>query len=156
MKERVISPVPKEEGNLNIDRTRPLILLDLIESAFWAILTSRMTELWETNGLLYNVQLGFRKGRSATAPELMATLIAEERVYEKKPLYAFSQDVSKAYGTVSRHVGKHISWRRLGVPERFIEILLDMDRDNRTVVVTAFGCTDELLGVEAGTLMVAS
>jgi hypothetical protein len=81
----------------------------------------------------------------------MASLIAEERVHEKKPFYAFSQDISKAYDTVSRHVGKEIAWRRLGVPERFIEMLLDMDRGNRTVVVTAFGCTDELLGEEKGT-----
>jgi hypothetical protein len=31
------------------------------------------------------------------------------------------------------------------------QMLLDMDRGNRTVVVTAFGCTDELLGEEKGT-----
>ena len=150
-KERVISPVPKEEGNFNIDRARPLVLLEVVQKAFWAILTARMTGVWEDNDLLNDMQFGFRKGRSVTAPALMASLIAEERVHEKKPFYAFSQDISKAYDTVSRHVGKEIAWRRLGVPERFIEMLLDMDRGNRTVVVTAFGCTDELLGEEKGT-----
>ena len=30
-------------------------------------------------------------------------------------------------------------------------MLLDMGRGNRTVVVTAFGCTDEVLGDEKGT-----
>ena len=122
-----------------------------MQKAFWAILTARMTGVWEDNDLLNDMQFGFRKGRSVTAPALMASLIAEERVHEKKPFYAFSQDISKAYDTVSRHVGKEIAWRRLGVPERFIEMLLDMDRGNRTVVVTAFGCTDELLGEEKGT-----
>ena len=77
--------------------------------------------------------------RSVTAPGLMATLIAEEWVKEKQPLYVFSQDISKAYDTVSRHIGKEIAWRRLGVPEDFIQMLLDMDRGNKTVVLTAYG-----------------
>ena len=80
----------------------------------------------------------------------MATLIAEEWVKEKKPLYVFSQDISKAYDTVSRHIGKEIAWRRLGVPEDFIQMLFDMDRGNGTVVLTAYGCTDEILGMENG------
>ena len=32
-----------------------------------------------------------------TAPALMATLISEEKMHEKEPFYAFSQDTSKSY-----------------------------------------------------------
>ena len=81
----------------------------------------------------------------------MATLIAEEQVTRKQPFYAFSQDISKAYDTVGRHIGKEIAWRRLGVPDPFIEMLLDMDRGNITTVLTAYGRTDEILGAEIGT-----
>ena len=81
---------------------------------------------------------------------LDATLIAEEWVKEKQPLYVFSQDISKAYDAVSKHIGKEIAWRRLGVPEDLIQMLLDMDRGNETVVLTAYGCTDEILGTEKG------
>ena len=126
------------------------MLLEVLQKAFWAIMTARMTKVWEERGLLNDMQFGFRKGRSVTAPGLMATLIAEEWVKEKQPLYVFSQDISKAYDTVSRHIGKEIAWRRLGVPEDFIQMLLDMDRGNETVVLTAYGCTDEILGMGNG------
>ena len=69
---------------------------------------------------------------------------------KKSLFYVFSKDISKAYDIVSRYLGKEISWRRLGVPEQFIEMLIDMDRGNRTVVLTAFGFTDVVLGNEDG------
>ena len=69
--------------------------------------------------------------------------------YFKLPMN-ISQDISKAYGSVARHIGIEIAWRRLGLLEDHIQLLLDMDRDNETVVVTAFGLTDGMLGVTEG------
>lgn len=85
-----------------------------------------------------------------TAPALMETLIAEQRVADKEPVFVFSQDISKAYDAVARHVGKEIAWRRLGLSEEFIKLLMIMDRDSETAVLTAVGITDELIGVEEG------
>ena len=82
-KQRIITPVPKEEGNFSLDRARPLVLLEVLQKAFWAIMTARLTKVWESRGLLNDLQFGFRKGRSVTAPALMATLIAEEQVTRK-------------------------------------------------------------------------
>ena len=78
-KERIISPIPKDEGNYDIDRARSLVLLETIQKGFWAIMTARMTGVWERNKLLNDMQFGFRKGRSVTAPALMATLIRARR-----------------------------------------------------------------------------
>ena len=44
---RIISPVPKEEGNFSLDKTRPQLLLDVLQKAFSAIMTARMTRVWE-------------------------------------------------------------------------------------------------------------
>ena len=129
-----------------MDKARPLVLLEVLQKAFWAIMTARMTAVWEDKKLLHPMQFGFRRGHSVTAPALMATLIAERQVAEKKAMYVFSQDISKAYDTVARHIGKEIAWRRLGVPEEYIQLLLNMDRENVTVVLTAFGLTDAILG----------
>ena len=74
-KRRIITPVPKEEGNFSVERARPLVLLEVLQKAFWAIMTARMTRVWEERRLLNDMQFGFRKGRSVTAPGLMATLI---------------------------------------------------------------------------------
>ena len=35
-KMRIVSPVPKEEGNFSLDKARPLVLLDVLQKAFWA------------------------------------------------------------------------------------------------------------------------
>ena len=46
---------------------------------------------------------------------------------------------------MARHIGKETAWRRLGPTEYFIHMFLDMDRDNKKIVATAFGMMDELL-----------
>ena len=76
-KRRVITLVPKEEGNFSFKKSRPLVLLDLLQEGFWAMMTTRMTRVWEEKKLLHPMQFGFRRGHSVTAPALMATLIAE-------------------------------------------------------------------------------
>ena len=105
----IITPVPKEKGNFSLERARPLVLLEVLQKSFWAILTARMTKIREERQILNPMQFGFRKGHSVTAPALMATLIAEQRVADKEPVFVFSQDISKAYDTVARHVGKEIA-----------------------------------------------
>ncbi len=122
-KMRIISPVPKEEGNFSLDKARPLVLLEVLQKAFWAIMTARMTAVWEDKELLHPMQFGFRRGHSVTAPALMATLIAERQVAEKQVMYVFSQDISRAYDTIARHICREIAWRRLGVPEEYIQLL---------------------------------
>ena len=46
-KHRIISPVPKEEGNFRLHKARPIFLLDVLQKAFWAIVTARMTDNWQ-------------------------------------------------------------------------------------------------------------
>ncbi len=79
-KRRVISPVPKEEGNVSLEKAKLFVLLDVLQKGFWAMMTARMTRVWEDKKLLNPMQFGFRRGHSVTAPALMATLIAERQV----------------------------------------------------------------------------
>ena len=54
-KQRIITPVPKEVGNFSVERARPLVLLEVLQKAFWAIMTARMTNVWEERSLLKNI-----------------------------------------------------------------------------------------------------
>ena len=92
------------------------------------------------------MQFAFRKKKRIEAPVLLATMLAEKYVRDNTTVYACSQDVRKAYDTVHRHIGKEMCLRRIGVPELLIDRLIEMDRDNYTVVVTAYGLSDEILG----------
>jgi hypothetical protein len=60
------------------------------------------------------------------------------------------QDISKAYDSVARYIGKEMSLRRLGMPDDLIDTYLQMDVGNRCAVVTAYGYSDEILGTEEG------
>ena len=43
-----------------------------------------------------------------------------------------------------------MSLRRLGVPERFIDLLIEYDREGQVEIVTAYGCSSDILGDEEG------
>ena len=60
-KHRIISPVPKEEGNFRLDKARPIVLLDVLQKAFWAIITARMTDVWEISihGTAFSCDISF-------------------------------------------------------------------------------------------------
>ena len=48
----IISLVPQEEGNSSFDKARPLMLLEVLQKAGWAIMTARMRKIWEDIELL--------------------------------------------------------------------------------------------------------
>ena len=145
---RVITPIPKIPGNYDINKLRPIVLLDVIQKGFWAIVISRITEVWENNNILHPHQYGSRTNKDATSASLMATLLAEESESTHKNFYAFACDCKRAYDSVETFVGKEMALRRLGVPELIIKMITDMDLNNSAVVYTAFGMTDDILGEE--------
>ena len=75
---RVLNPIPKIPGNYDVDKARPIALLDVIAKGWWAIIISRTTKVWEKNNLLNSHQYGSRRGKSATSAVLLATLLAAE------------------------------------------------------------------------------
>ena len=81
----------------------------------------------------------------------MATLLAEQHWEERESFAALVQDISKAFDSVSRFMGKEMSLRRLGMPEGLIGLFLAMDIGNRAEIVTAYGRSSDILGSEAGT-----
>jgi hypothetical protein len=148
--QRVLCPIPKERGNPDLEKSRPLCLLEVLAKAYWAIISTRVSKVWEDNCLLQKQQFGFRKGKSVLDPLLLATLTAEQQYCENSPLYMLLQDISKAYDSVARYIGKEMSLRRLGMPDDLIDTYLQMDVGNRCAVVTAYGYSDEILGTEEG------
>ncbi len=62
-KRLIIPPVPKEEGNFSVEKARPLVLLEVLQKSFWAIMIARMTRVWEERRLLNDITVGLRVGR---------------------------------------------------------------------------------------------
>jgi hypothetical protein len=146
---RAICPIPKVQGNPDVALCRPLTLLSVSGKLFWSIMTDRVTAVWKKHQLLQKNQYGFRPGVSTDEPILIATLAAEQCYDLKQPLITISQDISKAFDSVSRGL-KELAFGRLGLPEEFCELFASMDTNNKTVVLTAYGTSEQVLGQEKG------
>jgi hypothetical protein len=144
-KRRAICPVPKIIGNPDVGLSRPLTLLSVSGKVFWSVMSDRMTLIWKEHELLQRQQYGFRRGVSIDEPLIIATLAAEQCYDLRQPLITASQDISKAFDSVSRGL-KALAFGRLGVPEEFCDMFATMDVDNRTVVLTAYGTSETILG----------
>ena len=75
---RLINPIPKIQGNYELEKMRPIALLDVIQKGFWAIVITRINKVWEQNNILHPQQYGSRKKKQASSATLLATLLAEE------------------------------------------------------------------------------
>ena len=142
---RAICPIPKVPGNPDVKLSRPLTLLSVSGKVFWAIMTDRVTRVWRENHLLQPQQYGFQQERSTDEPLIISTLAAEQCYDFEQPLITISQDISKAFDSVSRSF-KSLALGRLGVPDEFCEMFASMDEGNQTVVLTAYGTSAEVLG----------
>ena len=137
---RAICPIPKIPGNPDVALSRPLTLLSVSGKVFWAVITDRITAVWRENDLLQKQQYGFQRGISSDEPLLIATLVAEQCYDLQQPLITLSQDISKAFDSVSRSF-KTMAFSRLGLPDDFCELFASMDEGNKTVVLTGtFEC----------------
>ena len=59
----------------------------------------------------------------------------------KQSVFALDEDLKRAYDQTERFV-KEMALRRFGMPEEMLEWLLDFDRENKNIVLTAFGETE--------------
>ena len=142
---RAICPIPKVPGNSDVKLSRPLTLLSVAGKLFWSILSDRITSVWREHSLLQQQQYGFRRGVGTEDPLIIATLAAEQNYDLRQPAYEVSQDIPKAFDSVAR-VFKSLCLKRLGVPDEFCDLFESMDTNNETVVLTAFGTSEEVLG----------
>ena len=116
---RAICPIPKVPGNPDVKLSRPLTLLSVSRKVFWSILTDRVTRVWRTNKLLQPQQYGFQQGIGTDEPLIISTLAAEQCYDLQQPLLQTSQDISKAFDSVTRGF-KSLALGRLGVPDDFV------------------------------------
>ena len=119
--------IQKVPGNASLLKIRPLKLLEVLRKAMFGILKNRVQEVWEKLGLLSTHQYGFRAGRSTRQPLFNLGLVTQHALLFRKDLHVVFQDIRRAFDSVEPTLGKEMSMRRLGVPEFFIDLMLDYD-----------------------------
>ena len=104
---------------------------------------SRINKVLDDNDMLRSEQYGGIHGRQMQEPiGILAELIEVANV-TKKELHVFSADlsiVSKAFDTLE-YWSQAMSRRALGIPTEMVNMLVDMDKGERTAVILAPGRT---------------
>ena len=153
----VIYPIPKPgDWNLNLDKTRPITLLECPRKHLLKILTNRLTKIFTEHwNILEDNNFAALPGKSTNEPLHILNNVMEEARENKKELWILLQDMSKAYDLVHReHLWK--AMQRLKIPNHFINIIKNslLNRTNR--VITDLGLTDEYKmknGIDQGETM---
>jgi hypothetical protein len=128
-RESLIVLIPKELGTGELGKQRPIKLMEVVLKGFMAVIKDRLKEVVEREQLLHPAQMGLRARRqTATSAMAIVGAVEDARRYSKELLHLISLDIKKAYDLVVRTLGKGLALRRLGVPLKLVEFLLEADR----------------------------
>src|SRR6266542_1217008 len=105
------------------------------------MITKRLSSILLEHKILHGRNYCGLKEESTSTPLCTLNNIIEDAKEHKKELWILTQDMAKAYDSVSME-GLLLSLRRLGLPERFIQWILDLFQGRHMRVITAFGLTD--------------
>ena len=133
-KEGIAVALYKEEGSRqDLDNFRFVVMLSPISRVLARLVATRLSAWAERQGLLPNMQFGFRRGRSTAnalfIARVLTELAAEVRLRgsdsEADMLVFVLVDITKAYTSVQRS-GAWRMLRRLGVLEPMISVLVGL------------------------------
>lgn len=100
--EAVIQPLHKK-GDVNLaDNYRGISLLNISSKLYSFILNQRLSNWIEANGVIEDVQAGFRKGYSTIDHIFTLSALVQKQLVRGKKLYAAFIDFKKAFDLVNR------------------------------------------------------
>ena len=120
----VIYPIPKPgEWNLDLNKTRPITLLECPRKLLIKILTNRLSKIL----VLHDYILGENNfaalpGKSTIEPIHIINNVLEKAREQNKELWILLQDMSKAYDLVNRE-RLWDAMKRIKLPKKFINII---------------------------------
>ena len=153
----VIYPIPKPgDWNFELNKTRPITLLECPRKLYMKILTNRLSKILSYNKhVLKDNNFAALPGKSTIEPIHILNNIMEDARENNKELWILLQDMSKAYDRVNR---KHLwmAMRRIKLPDKFISIIENSLKNRFNRVITDVGLTQEYRmenGIDQGEIM---
>ena len=150
-----ITALYKSGDKLSPNNYRPISSLSTLNKIFEKLIHSRLSNFFENNGIFYNKQYGFRKGKSTSdaVNDLLGNIY--ESMNDKKYCGAVFLDLSKAFDTVPHDILlqklEHYGVR--GIALKLLESYLS----NRKQFVSANGAQsstkDITIGVPQGSVL---
>ena len=135
----LMRPLPKsEEGLADLNKTRPIALMETILKLIEKILFDRITTILTEQGMIRKEQHGGIANRSGSAPIRTLTETIEDATQTGRELHVFSADIAKAFDSIE-YWSQALSWAALGMPTDLINMLVRMDEEGETAVILGQG-----------------
>lgn len=117
-----ITPIYKGGDICDMNNYRPITITSSLSKVFTQIMNNRLTNFIDTNSLLHNEQIGFRKHQCTSDHIFVLKTLIDSFKSQKKTLYTCFIDLSKAFDTVWRE-GLYYKLLKLGVSSKFVNVL---------------------------------
>ena len=88
----IINWIPKEPGNPDIDRRRPIALLEVMRKLSLGANSRKNFDIWEKKDVLDKDNYAFTKENTTTGPILIKKLVIEDAKEKCSPLYTVDID----------------------------------------------------------------
>ena len=124
-----------------IKNYRPIALGNSMAKLFMKVLTARLEELVEMEGLISDVQQGFRADRSCSVSVMILQILIGQHKQQQLPFYMVGIDVNKAYDTVNHEVLWEVL-RAKGIQGKWLDIVIEMYTGSRIMADTVQGGTE--------------
>ena len=140
-KKEIANWVPKEEGNHDLTKQRPLMYYEVMRKMCIGIKKREVLKVWTDNDIIDKDNYAFLPGFDTSDPLMIKKMVLEDAQFFNKKLTLLDVDFSKAYDSTEKFA-KDISLRRMGFPKEGLD-MWQMYDDNRDMhVLTAYGLTD--------------
>jgi hypothetical protein len=134
----MLSLLPKTSDPVNPGDYRPIALLTVISKVYTGLLTARLTEYTEKNGILHPCQYGARPGKSTAHAITHLISILEDAKQFKKKAYICSLDVAKAFDSVE-YEAIFNALKYYQVPEVYVSAIKQIYKDNLCFIASPEG-----------------
>src|SRR5882762_2707477 len=135
--------IPKtQDWNKNVDKTRPITLIETLRKVYTKILTNRIESVCRLENILQDNNCSVLKGTSTHCPiSIIKNLCEDARASKDKELWIVLQDMRKAYDSVG-WTALYDSLTRIKMNDKYIRMLQDLHQNRHSAVITAHGLTD--------------
>ncbi|EXX74277.1 hypothetical protein RirG_052590 [Rhizophagus irregularis DAOM 197198w] len=145
-KQSLIHPIPKlQKFDYILAITRPIALLNNIRKSVTKLLTNLLSTILTNNKVLRGLNFCGLKGENTAIPLRLMNDIIEDARENGKELWVVTQDMMKAYNSVSLE-SLQLALRRLDILEKFILWITGLFKDRQMSIITAFGPSPTFIG----------
>ena len=146
----LINWTPKEDGNLDINKRRPIALLEVLRKMHLGVKKQQQYDIWIKNKLINPDNYAFLKGKSTAMPILITKAVLEDSKFTGKEVHTLQVDLlRRAYDMVPYHI-KEMSLRRMGVPEEGISLWCAYDPTSVKWRLSLLGATRNNTSLSCG------